>query len=278
MKNSYLLITIIFSGLMMACNNNKETKPELRTFIKPNGDSLITQVNEYGNYNGPFTAYYHNKTFATGFFKNGYRDSIYILYSQGGKSKLITYYINGYQEGKSYKFDLQDSTESIQIFYRHDTARIVSKISYSSDDLVNKEIQKFFLIENDEWIHIGNLVFRNNEFSPSESNYYIISVNGLSNEKKVLPLGKESVISIDFFETDSNLIAKIADVFITGPKSGKNYPFKINTINYKKSAHFDMIISPVERGWYFVEGTIKIVYLKKELERSVPVYFNYYVY
>ncbi len=270
-----LLIAYIFVSLLASCNSG-EREEGTKIVVKPNGDSLVLKVDKNGILNGPFEVYNHDSTFATGFFKNDKRDSLYILYWPNGNPKLITYYIEDQEEGLAYAYDLDDSTNITTAFYRHDTVKVVSKTVYHSEDSLQSVVE-YYELKDSLRICIGSLVYQGNKLDIPNSSYYIVSYNK-SYESKLLPLGKESIISIDVFEKNTSIFADIEYIIIEGPEPGIRYPFSKKTIIYGKSAHFDIAILPEQKGWYFVKGLIRVSDIEKSVQREIPMYFNYYVY
>ncbi len=214
-----LLIVYLFASLLASCNSG-EREEGTKIVVKPNGDSLVLKVDKNGILNGAFKVYNHDSTFATGFFKNDKRDSLYILYWPNGNPKLRTYYIDDQEEGLSYAYDIHDSTNITEVFYRHGCVKTLSKRVYPSQDS-SQAVFEYYKVKDSLRIHIGSLFFKEHKLDIPSSSYYIVSYNN-SYERKQLPLGKESIISIDVFEKNTSIFADIENIIIEGPEPEKN--------------------------------------------------------
>jgi len=190
---------------------------------------------------------------------------------------MQTFYINGKQEGLSYSFDLYDSTKNLEVFYRHDSVKIISKVIYPSKDLSQK-IYEYYEVKDDNWIHIGSLFFKNGKIDVPASSYYIVYSNVSFDNKIKLPLEKESTISVDFLGTNLGFLVNMKNVAIESLELENNTPFSVRKTIYGNSVHFNITILPKQKGWYLVKGVIKVINQETEMQREVPIYFNYYVY
>lgn len=266
-----LIISILFS-----CTNSAWKSNELLTEVKENGDSLIYQIDKIGLRSGAFKAFYNDGCFANGFFKDGFRDSLYELFYPEGSIKARTTYVKGLLEGFYYKHDPKDINYKSVYFIRHDKVKTIGERKKINDSI---ELVLYYNYENDKLIYTGKLSYHQDTLIESASSYFYYHHNNKINDLIYTPLGKKATIEIHFFPLfEGSEVKAIIDsnVHEQGFKSPV-YDFKINKINHQYIVDFKLEFVPKIKGWNFVSGQI-IETDKTKGEKSTPFYFNYFVF
>lgn len=272
-----IFITILLQLLISGCGNNKKEN-KLVVEVKPNGDSLITSVDKYGIYDGPFTAYYHDSSFATGYFKQGFRDSLYELFWPNGLLQMRTQYIHNLEEGYRYYFDLTDSSKNYEMFMRHNEEKIYCERFFSKTN--NLLEYKYYKFEHSKLYYIGNLVFAKDTFDFSTSTYFLVypdTERRAYGQQIKIPVNKKSIISMDFFKMHAESFVEFSIDKIENLEISNTSKYSLEKTNYHNIVTFHITVIPKTKGWHFITGTIK-EFNKAKGFKITPVYFNYYVY